>query len=152
MRFMNWWDNILYILRANWPRTIFYIRRSLHCLMKKFGIFMELYNGTLGQHCFCVCHSGRSHRNYKVDFNSDAFMNYIPVRRSQEVSSEGRDPAGCVTLKRDQWPRYTLDAATSALYREIDGTRTVRDCFERAKLTPEQRLRPEIVCRAAFRD
>jgi SAM-dependent methyltransferase len=151
MSFMNWWDNILYYPEGQLASNDYLYQKVATLSDEKIWNFMELYNGTLGQHCFCVCHPERSRRDYKIDFNSEALMNYIPVRRSQEVSSEGRDPAGCVTLKRDQWPRYTLDAATSALYREIDGTRTIRDCFERAKLTPEQRLRPEIVCRAAFR-
>jgi hypothetical protein len=62
--------------------------------------FMELYNGTLGQHAFCVCHASRPEKSYKIDFSADAFMDYVPVLRCVEVKPDKPVPEGCVVVRR----------------------------------------------------
>jgi len=148
MSFMSWWDNILYYpegqLSMNHP-----IYSEVDALPEEsIWRFMELYNGTLGQHCFCVCHPGRPESNYKIDFSSSAFMDYIPVLRCREVTPKAGAPEGCVTVKRDSWPAFTLNQMTSALFKQIDGTKSIRDCIELARLP--NAVDSESICRAAF--
>jgi hypothetical protein len=112
--------------------------------------FMELYNGTLGQHCFCVCHPGRPESSYKIDFNTNAFMDYIPVVRCQEAAPKGDAPEGSVTVQRHPWRAYTLNRVTSALFKQIDGTKSIRECFERARLSVAKGKDPEAICKPAF--
>jgi hypothetical protein len=151
LNFMGWWDNLLYYpegqlnLKTGLYREITALPDAL------VWQFMELFNGTLGQHCFCVCRLERAERNYKIDFNGNAFMDYVPVRRCEQVLSGDRDREDCITVQRKPWPRYVLDSTASALYREIDGLTSIRGCFDRARLSPECRQNPESFCRAAFR-
>src|SRR5262245_44351684 len=92
MSFMHWWENILYYPEGQ--------LNADHDLYKKVSAmpeesiwqFMELYNGTLGQHGFCVCHASRPEKTYKIDFSADAFMDYVPVLRCVEVKPESRCP------------------------------------------------------------
>ena len=109
--------------------------------------FMELYNGTLGQHGFCVCHPGRAETGYKIDFSGNAFMNYVPVLRSREVPPKEAAPEGCIAIQRDSLPAYTLSPASSALFKQIDGKKSIRDCFKEAKLASQE---AETVCRMTF--
>ena len=148
MSFMSWWDNILYYpegqLSMNHP-----IYSEVDALPdESIWRFMELYNGTLGQHCFCVCNRGRPESSYKIDFSRSAFMDYIPVLRCREVTPKAGAPDGCLTVKRDSWPAFTLNQVTSALFKQIDGTKSIRDCFELARLP--NAMDSESICRAAF--
>jgi len=147
MRFMSWWDNILY-----YPEGQLVVNNPFYSKVnalpdESIWRFLELYNGTLGQHCFCVCHPNRPESSYKIDFGSNAFMDYIPVLRCREVAAKSDAPENCVTVQRHPWPAYMLNPVTSALFKQIDGTRSIRDCFERAKSAARN---AETICKAAF--
>jgi hypothetical protein len=109
---------------------------------------MELYNGTLGQHAFCVCHASRPEKSYKIDFSADAFMDYVPVVRCAEVKPDKPVPEGCIVVRRQPRPAYTLNPTTSALFRRIDGKRSIRECFAASGLESKD---TETICRASFR-
>ena len=150
MSFMGWWDNILYYPEGQVPMSDGLYAQISALPEKSIWQFMELYNGTLGQHSFCVCHPGRPQSSYKIDFGSSAFMNYVPVLRCQEATPAAGAPKGCVTIKRDAWPAFTLNLVTSALFKQIDGMKSIRDCFERARLLTGNSEDAEAVCKAAF--
>ena len=151
LNFMGWWDNLLY-----YPEGQLNLKTRLYgeitALPERLAWqFMELFNGTLGQHCFCVCRLERAERSYKIDFNGNAFMDYVPVRRCEQVLPEAGGREDSITVQRKPWPPYVLDATTSALYREIDGSTSISGCFDRAQLSSECRQNHEPICRAAFR-
>src|SRR5262249_42896946 len=99
------------------------------------------------QHMFCVGHPSRAEASYKIDFTTGAFMDYVAVRRCEEVTRDGT-PAGSVAIKRPQRPVFVLDPTTSALFRQIDGKRSSRACFAARGLRSSP---PEDIGRAAFR-
>ena len=151
LNFMGWWDNLLY-----YPEGQLNLKTRLYgeitALPERLvWQFMELFNGTLGQHCFCVSRLERAERSYKIDFNGNAFMDYVPVRRCEQVLPEAGGREDSITVQRKPWPPYVLDATTSALYREIDGSTSISGCFDRAQLSSECRQNHEPICRAAFR-
>ena len=150
MRFMSWWDNILYYPEGQLVTSNPFYSKVNAFPDESIWRFMELYNGTLGQHCFCVCHPDRPESSYKIDFSTNAFMDYVPVLRCQEVAAKSDAPENCVTVQRHPWPAYMLNPVTSALFKQIDGTRSIRDCFERAKLAAGNAEDSETICRAAF--
>jgi len=150
MRFMSWWDNILYYPEGQLVTSSPFYSKVNALPDESIWRFMELYNGTLGQHCFCVCHPDRPASSYKIDFSTNAFMDYVPVLRCQEVAAKSNAPENCVTVQRHPWPAYMLNPVTSALFKQIDGTRSIRDCFERAKLAPGNAEDSETICKAAF--
>ena len=146
MNFMHWWDNILYYPEGQITNQENY--RKINAMPDEaIWQFMELFNGTLGQHAFCVCHPSRPAHSYRIDFSSDAFMDYIPVRRCQDVTPADGLPEGRVAVRREPKPTYTLNPAASALFRQIDGAKTIRECFAGSGLKgPDAEI-----CRAAFR-
>lgn len=150
LKFMGWWDNILYYpdgyLRPGHPYL-----KTVHALPEeKMWQFMELFNGTLGQHCFMVGKPKRPEASYKIDFKGSAFMNYIPVQRCKVLPPNGKLPEGHIQIQRDRWPAYTLDAAVGGIFKQIDGKKTIRECFTASgvKLTNSDDL--EHTCRAVF--
>ena len=150
MSFMGWWDNILYYPESQFPMN-HPLYAKLNALPEEsIWQFMELYNGTLGQHSFCVCRRDRPERNYKIDFGSEAFLDYIPVLRCRIVVPKDDTAKGTIAVQRDHWPAYTLNAVTSALVQEIDGKKSIRECFACIKhpITGDQAARS--VCKAAF--
>src|SRR5262245_59996205 len=149
LKFMGWWDNIFYYPDGQLTGFRDLYQRVNAMPEESIWGFMELYNGTLGQHNFCVCRPERPDSSYTIGFRGRAFMNYVPVRRGQEVTKPGA-PEGCVTVQHDRFPAYTLDPVTSDLFRQIDGARTIRGCFERAGLGRGNGHTPEATCREAF--
>jgi SAM-dependent methyltransferase len=150
MSFMSWLDNILYYAEGQVPMSDVVYEKINALPEESIWQFMELYNGTLGQHSFCVCHPGRPQSSYKIDFNGNAFMDYIPVLRCREVAPATGAPAGSVTIQRNALPTYTLNLTASALFKQIDGTKSIRDCFERARLPNGNGKDAETICKAAF--
>jgi hypothetical protein len=150
MSFMSWWDNILYYAEGQVPMSEGLYAKVNALPDESIWQFMEVYNGTLGQHSFCVCHPGRPQSSYKIDFSSNAFMDCIPVSRCQEVAPKAGALETCVTVQRHPWPAYSLNPVTSALFKQIDGTKSIRDCFGRARLPVGNGKDPEAICRAAF--
>jgi SAM-dependent methyltransferase len=150
MSFMGWWDNILYYPEGQ-VRMSDGLYSKINTLPEEsIWQFMELYNGTLGQHSFCVCHPSRPQSSYKIDFSGDAFMDYIPVARCREVAPTSEAPKGCIAIQRDPFPSYTLNLPASAMFKQIDGTRSIRECFERAGLGKGNGEDAQAICKAAF--
>jgi SAM-dependent methyltransferase len=150
MCFMSWWDNILYYPDGQLVMGSPFYSKVNAWPDESIWQFMELYNGTLGQHCFCVCRPDRPDSSYKIDFSSNAFMDYIPVLRCQEAAAKPDARKNCVAVQRHPWPAYVLNPVTSALFKQIDGTKSIRDCFESAKLPAGNADDSETICKVAF--
>jgi SAM-dependent methyltransferase len=145
--FMHWWENILYYPEGQLNVNHDFYRRVNALPEQSIWQFMELFNGTLGQHNFCVCHPARPTSSYQINFGTGAFMDYVPFLRCREVAPKADVPAGCIAVERKPRPAYTLSAPASALFRQIDGTKSVRECFAASGLDSKD---PENICRATF--
>jgi SAM-dependent methyltransferase len=148
MSFMHWWENILYYPEGQLNADHDVYKKVSAMPEESIWQFMELYNGTLGQHAFCVCHASRLEKSYRIGFSADAFMDYVPVLRCVQVKPEKPVPQGCVVVRRQPRPAYTLNPATSALFQYIDGKRSIRECFAASGLETKD---AETICRASFR-
>ena len=144
---MHWWENILYYPEGQLNVNHDFYRRVNALPEQSIWQFMELFNGTLGQHNFCVCHPARPTSSYQINFGTGAFMDYVPFLRCREVAPKADVPAGCIAVERKPRPAYTLSAPASALFRQIDGTKSVRECFAASGLDSKD---PESICRATF--
>jgi SAM-dependent methyltransferase len=95
---------------------------------------MELFYGCLPGHFFHVCRSDRPEARYRICFEGDAFLDYIPVPRvTQRVRAEplqGR-PA---TIARPPFAAVGLDNWQALVFNQIDSQRTVRACLRDAGL------------------
>lgn len=151
MRFMNWWDNIFYYPEAQ--------LNSQHPFTKKIAALpeqdiwkaMEVYNGTIAQHGFTVCLPQRDEKTYRIDFNGKNFMNYIPVARSRVITAPANAAPDSVTIQRGDFPSFTLSAVAGALYKQIDGKKTVAECFKASGLLINENIPLEDFCCEIFR-
>jgi len=151
LSFMGWLDNIFYYPEGQIPPDRPLNARINALPEERIWSSMELFNSTLGQHYFCACRSTRPASTYKITFAGPEFMSYIPVLRSQRVASKAGVPEGCITIKRAPWPDYVLNPVISALFLQIDGHKSIADCFAGAKLALQYQRQREDVCRDAFR-
>ncbi len=156
LSFMNWWDNILYYPEGQLTPGSEFFQRVNAMDEQSIWEYMELYNGTLGQHAFAVCKPQRDAKTYKLDFTGSAFMNYIPVSRSAIAPAKaGTSPemiaAGSIAIQRPTFPAFQLTPVLSAIYKQIDGKKTVSECFDAAGAAAGPAADKEVICRTAFR-
>jgi len=147
LQFMGWWDNILYYPEAQIsPDSV--LAKKLNTLPEAdIWSAMELYNGTLGQHSFCVCLPQRPESTYKPDFEGEALLGYVPVRQCQVVEDAGE----MIRVERKPYPVYTLTPAVSEMFRQIDGVKTVAQCFEASGFALPEGYTMHSACREVFR-
>ena len=92
---------------------------------------VELIGGLRSRHDFCVCRPDRPPRSYKIDFRESHFPDRaipLPPESTLTAATGGR-PA---MLKGPRAAPLTLPPALAAIYRQIDGQRTIRECIESA--------------------
>ncbi|MSP20650.1 MAG: class I SAM-dependent methyltransferase [Alphaproteobacteria bacterium] len=151
LSFMGWWDNNL-----RYPEGHLDVASDLYGRMaalpeEEIWKAMELYLGLIGQHSFCVCHASRPTPTYQVDFTTDAFLAFIPVRRSQEaIPPPQGTPPDCIAVQRGkQSAAYVLNAPAAALYRQVDGRKSIGACLAGAD-TVLAGHDPKVVGRSVF--
>ncbi len=102
---------------------------------------MEKINFRNGCHFFTGCRADRPTARYKIDFTSDAALDYVPSFRYR-VNLNGN------TLFRQDW-KIPLDPAQLALLKRIDGQHTIREIIALAvqggELPPQNSSSPEAV-------
>ena len=144
--FQGWWDNVVRYAEGQLhpQHPVYPLVNALPD--EEIWPLMELYNGQIGQHTFCACLPSRPTGSYRIDFDGDAFLDYVPVLRSKEVGPVP-DAPGSILVQRGRLPAYPLAPDASSLYRQIDGLRSIRECFGAARISGDM----ESVCRDAFR-
>jgi SAM-dependent methyltransferase len=89
----------------------------------------ELLRANMPVHFFHLCRADRDPRSYRVHFEDDDFLRYIPVIRFDRLVPG--DPLRGVppTLQRPPVPPVPVAPSHVPILREIDGHRTVADCL-----------------------
>ncbi len=147
MKFMGWWDSMLYYPEGQID-TNHSLCRQINALPEaKIWQVMELFNGTLGQHAFFVCHPERPEATYKPDFNSDALMSYIPVARG----TVEEDTADNFKVSRKPYATFSLQPVVAQMYRQIDGKKTVSECFDAANVSLPANYDKQSACSEVFK-
>ena len=92
---------------------------------------LELLGGLLTRHDFCVCRQDRPARSYRIAFDEADFPDRATPRnrRSTLEPAAGKTPA---TLRAKGILPLTLPPALAAIFGQIDGMRTIRECLEAA--------------------
>jgi SAM-dependent methyltransferase len=89
----------------------------------------ELLRANMPVHFFHVCRADRDPRTYRVQFEDDDFLRYIPIVRFDRIVPG--DPARGIqpTLLRPPVPPVPVAPSHVPILRAIDGHRTVADCL-----------------------
>jgi len=110
---------------------------------------VELMHGFLSQHCFYVCRADRDPATWRIAFDGDDFMQYVPAPRWDLTARE--IPDGLLVLERAPHPPVPLSQAQSRIMRQADGRRSILACLQAAGFQdPPERAIP--FCRSLFRD
>ena len=94
---------------------------------------VELIFGRSGVHFFRACRKDRNPALWQIRFDTEAFLDYIPVLRITQIQPHPatRLPAAIV---RPPFPAVSVTAEQSRLLAQIDSRRTVRQCIASAGL------------------
>lgn len=149
LAFQGWMENFFYYPEAQIPRDApFYAQLDALPEPLRWQA-MELMHGFVSQHAFYVCRADRDPATYRIGFETDAFMTYIPVRRWDLALRE--TPAGLLVLERPPYPPLTLTRPQSLILRQANGRRSIGDCVREAGFQdPPDTVRR--FCRALFQD
>jgi SAM-dependent methyltransferase len=110
---------------------------------------VELLHGYLSMHCFYVCRADRDPATYRIDFDADDFMQYIPVPRWDLSARE--TPDGLLAVERKPYPVLPFTRVQSRIMRQVDGRRSIQACLQRAGFQDAPELAIPF-CRSLFRD
>jgi SAM-dependent methyltransferase len=126
--FQGWQDSGLYHLDGRLSPTA-PMRAHLDRLDdRRLWQAVELYDGTIPGHFFFACRPDRDPAGYRVQFDDEAFLDYVPfLRISQSTPADPlrRVPA---TVSRPPFPPIVLDDWQAAVLGRVDGSRTVAEC------------------------
>jgi SAM-dependent methyltransferase len=94
----------------------------------------ELFHGSIPLHWFYVCRLDRPETNYRIHFEGEDFLDYVPVPRVTQVSRpdplRGQPPA----IARPPFPPIPLDNWQASLFGQIDKERSIRECMRNVGL------------------
>lgn len=102
---------------------------------------MELIAGMLTRHDFCVCRPDRPARDWRIDLTEPGFTDRAtPILRGGTLTpGNGQQPA---KLLAPNATPLTLPPPLVAMFRQIDGSRTITECLAGAQLkAPPEVLR-----------
>ena len=148
--FQGWDDNGLYYPEAHLPPGHPFRLRLERLPDRALYQAMELFYGNNPGHWFCACRPDRDPRSYTVQFEDEAFLDYIPVSRVTQIIPADPWLQQPATIARPPFPPIQLDPWAAAIFHQIDGQRSVRQCLAAVGTgTPQQ---PAVdVARTLFR-
>ncbi len=111
---------------------------------------MELFHGRISTHSFFACHRARDPAGYRIDFNRADFMAMTPVRRFALVCRT--EPDGAFSLERAPFPKITLRGSHAAIFLQVDGRKTLAECFRASGVRADSEEIAASFCRDMFRD
>jgi hypothetical protein len=98
---------------------------------------IELFRGTMVRHAVVAYRTDSPAERRRVDFESDGWLEYVPIRLRDTIAVRERLPAGAVAVLINRNHSYTdlylpIDARQERLLAAIDGEHTIAQiCGER---------------------
>lgn len=107
---------------------------------------IELFGGSHSRHDFCVCRTDRPQDSYQIDFSQPNFPDRaVPILRTSSLAPAADGKPAIVSGKRV--PPLTLPPPLVAIFRQIDGSRTIGECLQTAPVNAA----PEMLQRHGLR-
>jgi hypothetical protein len=93
---------------------------------------MELFRGTMMRHTAIAYRDDEPADRGRVDFDGDAWLDYVPVRLPDTIAVREKLPAGATAVLINRTHTYTdiylpIDAGQDGLLAAIDGRRTISE-------------------------
>jgi SAM-dependent methyltransferase len=130
LTFQGWDENTLYHPDARIP-----LNHVLHAPLSKLRDAslwqaMELLVGCLPLHFFHVCRRDRPQAHYRVCFEGDLFLSYMPVPRVTQTAPSDALTGKKASVARPPFPSLRMNDWQARLFSLINSQRTVRECLE----------------------
>lgn len=99
---------------------------------------MELWRGLITNHDFIAYRNDHDNDRFKVRFDDDRFLKYVPIRRAWTICIEERLPpgaAGALLNQTSLFPDlfYLIDARQKQMFDAIDGRRSIAEILKIGK-------------------
>ena len=95
----------------------------------------EVLRANISAHFFHVCRVDRDQRAYRIHFDGDEFLNYIPIPRYARVVPGDPLQGGLPMLERPPIPPVAVSARYIPVFQAVDGIRTIAQCLQAQPLT-----------------
>ncbi len=119
LAFQGWVNNELYYPNAHIPKNHPLYARINALPEQEIWKAMEPFHA-INQHYFLACGHKRSQGDYRIDFDGDDFLRYVPVINRSRLKGYG---VGILD---------TFDVLETQLFRHLDGNNTIAVCLERS--------------------
>ena len=131
--FQGWKENGLYYPDARLPATnpLWPFLRKLP--ERDLWHAIEMLDSTISAHWFHACRADRDPATYVIQFDDEAFLDYVPLARISEVRPP-RQPGPVVLICRPPLPPMALDETQGRILKQTNGSRSVRECLTAAGL------------------
>jgi SAM-dependent methyltransferase len=129
LAFQGWEENMMYYADPLGPVSPSVRARLKRLEGPRLWQAVELCQCLQATHRFYVCRKERDPASYRLQFDGEAFLEYVPrarVTRVVPADPVRRQPA---TIARPPFPPVTLDQNHAALFSQIDGRKSVRQCL-----------------------
>lgn len=159
LKFQSWADTYDYSLARLIPDRQDPLREAIATLpLADQWRCAELIGQSFARHFFLVCHPDRPDADYTLDFTGDAWLEYVPIRRSEvkilgeRLARPGEDAiVRSLTFSRVRH-RVELDAFEGTLFRQIDGQHTINQLLANEQRDPETSRQRVEKARAFFQE
>ncbi len=91
---------------------------------------MELFFGTLPRHAFFACRNDRDEHSYRISFEENDFLNYIPISRANKTTSSDRFGKKNLWIQKIPFPAIPLNEAEGKILSFVDGKKTIAQCLQ----------------------
>jgi SAM-dependent methyltransferase len=93
---------------------------------------LELFHGEIPVHFFHVCRRDRPGIHYRLCFEGDDFLDYVPVSRVTRTTPADALRGQLATIARPPFATLALDNRQGRIFSQVDRQRTIRACLASA--------------------
>lgn len=131
LAFWDWTDRLDYSHTAAIPEA-----HPIHARLQTLNpvaqwATVELLTQTHGTHRFLLCHPERANTTPRIRFDTDDWLDWIPIRRYPTAILQMANPeTGELAKLKRGWHEFTLSPEATTLMEQADGSATIRQVLE----------------------
>jgi SAM-dependent methyltransferase len=130
LKFGRWLRQAPYLPQCGGPAATPHAPRLMQLAVEERYAAMELFRGTMARHTVVAHRSDEREPAAAVDFDGDAWLNYVPVRAADTIAVREKLPPGAAAVLINRTHSYTdiylpIDAVQEALLSAVDGSCTI---------------------------
>lgn len=139
LRFARWYWQAPYLPQCGDVASTPHAERLAALPERDQYIEMELWRGLLNNHSVVV-HRNDVNDDFKVRFDDDQYLQYVPIRMAWTMSVQDRLPPGAAAALINQTHSFKdlyllIDAQQKQIFDAIDGRRSISEIAETAKVS-----------------